>query len=223
APWPDAPHILAGRDLKAGGTWLGISKRTGRWALLTNYRERRTLEDIARQTASITIQEGLNSKKDAGSAEDDPSCSAERIGHSTRKAISRGVIVEEFLREDAEPRAYLESLEERGGFFEGFNVLAGEILPGVGVNTGDVYWYSNRSNADNRVPETQWDAATGFRKKEFAEHASMVQKVSPGVHVLSNALLDTPWPKVVTANQALGKELQKVFGASATPFSEDEL
>jgi uncharacterized protein with NRDE domain len=36
--WPDAPHIVAGRDLEGGGTWMGIS-REGRLAALTNYRE----------------------------------------------------------------------------------------------------------------------------------------------------------------------------------------
>ena len=34
--WPDAP-ILAGKDLNAGGTWLGLS-RNGRFAAVTNYR-----------------------------------------------------------------------------------------------------------------------------------------------------------------------------------------
>jgi len=34
--WPEG--MLAGRDLKAGGTWLGIDRR-GRFALLTNVRE----------------------------------------------------------------------------------------------------------------------------------------------------------------------------------------
>jgi uncharacterized protein with NRDE domain len=36
--WPDESNILAGRDLKWGGTWLGITK-TGRIAALTNYRD----------------------------------------------------------------------------------------------------------------------------------------------------------------------------------------
>jgi uncharacterized protein with NRDE domain len=35
--WPDKPGILAGRDLQAKGTWLGVSRR-GRFASVTNYR-----------------------------------------------------------------------------------------------------------------------------------------------------------------------------------------
>lgn len=34
--WPDAPHILGGRDLKAGGSWLAVH-RSGRVAVVTNY------------------------------------------------------------------------------------------------------------------------------------------------------------------------------------------
>jgi uncharacterized protein with NRDE domain len=36
--WPERPQILAGRDLVAGGTWLGID-RIGRIAALTNVHE----------------------------------------------------------------------------------------------------------------------------------------------------------------------------------------
>jgi len=36
--WEDAPEILAGRDLEAGGSWLGIT-RQGRFAALTNFRD----------------------------------------------------------------------------------------------------------------------------------------------------------------------------------------
>ena len=34
--WEDAPGLLAGRDLKAGGTWLGV-QANGRFAAVTNF------------------------------------------------------------------------------------------------------------------------------------------------------------------------------------------
>jgi uncharacterized protein with NRDE domain len=36
--WRDAPHVFAGRDLEAGGTWLGVSA-DGRFAAVTNFSE----------------------------------------------------------------------------------------------------------------------------------------------------------------------------------------
>ncbi len=36
--WADAPDLLAGKDLEAGGTWLGVT-RSGRFAAVTNYAE----------------------------------------------------------------------------------------------------------------------------------------------------------------------------------------
>jgi len=36
--WEDHPHVLAGRDLAAGGTWMGITD-TGRFAAVTNFRD----------------------------------------------------------------------------------------------------------------------------------------------------------------------------------------
>lgn len=49
APFAD---ILAGRDLDAGGTWLGI-RRDGRWALLTNVREGGRFDASAPSRGSI--------------------------------------------------------------------------------------------------------------------------------------------------------------------------
>lgn len=37
ARWQDEPGVIAGRDLRAGGTWMGVSD-AGRFALVTNYR-----------------------------------------------------------------------------------------------------------------------------------------------------------------------------------------
>ncbi|MGE5470573.1 MAG: NRDE family protein [Bacteroidota bacterium] len=36
--WPEAPQIIGGRDLEAGGTWLGVTDN-GRLAAVTNVRE----------------------------------------------------------------------------------------------------------------------------------------------------------------------------------------
>lgn len=38
ARWDDGSGIIAGRDLRAGGTWLGVTE-AGRFALLTNFRD----------------------------------------------------------------------------------------------------------------------------------------------------------------------------------------
>jgi len=36
--WSDAPDVLGGRDLRAGGTWLALA-RSGRFGLVTNFRD----------------------------------------------------------------------------------------------------------------------------------------------------------------------------------------
>ncbi len=36
--WEENPEILAGKDLEAGGTWMGINKK-GKWGVITNYRK----------------------------------------------------------------------------------------------------------------------------------------------------------------------------------------
>lgn len=44
--WANVPDILAGRDLQAGGSWMGVS-RGGRFAALTNFRNPASQRDDA--------------------------------------------------------------------------------------------------------------------------------------------------------------------------------
>jgi uncharacterized protein with NRDE domain len=37
--WPSPDGLLAGRDLAGGGTWLGVKRQDGRFALVTGFRE----------------------------------------------------------------------------------------------------------------------------------------------------------------------------------------
>jgi uncharacterized protein with NRDE domain len=74
--WPDQPDLLAGRDLEAGGTWLGIT-REGRMAALTNYRDPRLVrEDVPSRGKLVTqflesgqsVAEGLEQLRRVGAA-----------------------------------------------------------------------------------------------------------------------------------------------------------
>ncbi|MBU2053419.1 MAG: NRDE family protein [Proteobacteria bacterium] len=132
--WDDAPELLAGRDLKEGGTWLGIT-RTGRVAALTNYRDPATL------------------KKDAP---------------------SRGNLVSDYLRGRETPEDYLRRLESRAGGYNGFSLIVGDA--------DDLFYFSNRGG---RRPLT------------------------PGIHGLSNRLLDTPWPKIERGKRAFEALLEE--------------
>lgn len=44
--WVDHPSVLGGRDLEAGGTWMGIT-RNGNVSMLTNYRDPRNINPNA--------------------------------------------------------------------------------------------------------------------------------------------------------------------------------
>jgi uncharacterized protein with NRDE domain len=137
--WDDHRKVLAGRDLEAGGTWLGITL-DGRFAALTNYRN-----PADRRTG----------------------------------VPSRGALVADFLTGSARPAEYAKALEKRAASYNGFSLLVG--------NEGSLWFFSNRGSPPQRVP--------------------------PGVHGLSNHLLDTPWPKVEKAKTALSAHLREPFDA----------
>jgi uncharacterized protein with NRDE domain len=53
--WPDRPHILAGRDLQARGTWLGITA-DGQIAALTNFRDPNQLKPAAPSRGRLVVE-----------------------------------------------------------------------------------------------------------------------------------------------------------------------
>jgi len=53
--WPGAPHLLSGRDLKGGGTWLGIT-RGGRLGAVTNYRDPKSFKIGARSRGLVVTE-----------------------------------------------------------------------------------------------------------------------------------------------------------------------
>jgi uncharacterized protein with NRDE domain len=72
--WPSSPPILAGQDLMAGGTWLGMT-RSGRFAALTNYRDPEQRREDAPSRGSLvtsilesndTVQQSLDRLREVG-------------------------------------------------------------------------------------------------------------------------------------------------------------
>ena len=121
-------EFLAGRDLEAGGTWMGITRK-GRFAAITNFR--------------------------------DPA----RTAPGRR---SRGELPQRFLLGNDTPQDCLQAISARDADYAGFNLLLGD--------RNGLWYYSNSLPVDERCP----------------------RQLTAGVYGLSNALLDTPWPKVIT-------------------------
>lgn len=132
ARWNDAPTVVAGRDLQAGGTWLGLG-RAGRFAALTNIRQ-------------PGQPPGLR---------------------------SRGELVADFLGGAQPLDEYLARVSQHAADYAGFNLL---------LSDGQRLLYSSSSMA--------------------------AQPLLPGVYGLSNAGLDTPWPKLLKAREALARQLE---------------
>lgn len=50
--WNEHPKLLAGKDLKEGGTWVGIT-RSGKFAAITNFRDLSAIKDSAPSRGNI--------------------------------------------------------------------------------------------------------------------------------------------------------------------------
>lgn len=135
ARWPDAPQVIGGIDLEAGGTWLGATD-DGRFAAVTNVRE--------------------------------PGMSKGRR--------SRGGLTRDFLLGTASTADYAARID--GAQYAGFNLL---------LSDGEALVYSSNRDAPPRI-------------------------LQPGIYGLSNHLLDSPWPKLLTARQRFSAALADLPG-----------
>ncbi|NKB36683.1 MAG: hypothetical protein GKR93_05850 [Gammaproteobacteria bacterium] len=98
-----------------------------------------------------------------------------REGLSDKKALrSRGLLVSEFLRNDASFSSYIESCQAEAENYGGFNLLLGD--------ENGIYYLSNRD--------------------------SHHRKLGYGVYAVSNAEIDSDWPKVSAAREQLDDVVQ---------------
>ena len=140
---PDGTGVIAGRDLRDGGTWLGMSE-TGRVAMLTNVR-------------------------------------SANPGPGRR---SRGELPTRWLQSGGAWDALLS--DTAAADYGGFNLVVGDLA------TGFWAWVSNRDPARPHAEPTG-----GLHHR----------RLPPGVYGLSNAALDTPWPKTLRLKRALDQAL----------------
>lgn len=88
-------------------------------------------------------------------------------GDKRNDAPSRGRLVANYLSGTLSAQDYIREIGAKAQAYNGFNLLLGDA--------GQLVWYSNRGDGDPRNGAP----------------------LAPGIYGLSNALLDTPWPKVV--------------------------
>jgi uncharacterized protein with NRDE domain len=136
-----ATAIYAGRDLQAGGTWMGIAA-----AVSANSANP---PGPASRFAAITNIRAPSEKKST--------------------APSRGQLVSDYLASNLSPADYLEAIRANARQYNGFNLLLG--------NQHELIWFSNRAQDDVRNG----------------------QPLVPGIYGVSNAVLDTAWPKLIKA------------------------
>lgn len=108
-----------------------------------------------------------------------------RSAGSATGTRSRGELVARWLQADAPVDRFAEAVEPHA--YGGFNLVVGDL------QTGHWTWLCNR---DPQAPHS--DTSVALHRQDLA----------PGLYGLSNAVLDTPWPKTVRLKTALAQALQ---------------
>ena len=108
-----------------------------------------------------------------------------REGDALPALRSRGELVTQWLESRGDARAFVAGLESEHNHFGGFNLVLGDF------SRGHWTWVTNRSSQgpSQGVPWHQ-------------------QALAPGVYGLSNAALDSPWPKTTQLKSVLSQSLR---------------
>ncbi|KAK1440882.1 hypothetical protein QVD17_06715 [Tagetes erecta] len=106
-------------------------------------------------------------------------------------AKSRGDLPVRFLQSNKNPMEFAEEISKEADQYNGFNLLIADILSMTMV------YVTNRLKGDN----------------------CYISTVPPGVHVLSNASLDSPWPKAQRLEHGF-RDLLNEYGAGEIPIKE---
>ncbi|KAF5767253.1 putative transport and Golgi organization protein [Helianthus annuus] len=111
---------------------------------------------------------------------------------SISAAKSRGDLPVRFLQSKKSPMEFAEEVGNEADEYNGFNLIVADIL------SKNMVYVTNRLKG---------------------ESSSYMTRVSPGVHVLSNASLDTPWPKAQRLERGF-KDLLDEYGVGEIPIIE---
>jgi uncharacterized protein with NRDE domain len=102
---------------------------------------------------------------------------------------TRGELTTHFLQSDLSPQEYIQEKSRKFQQYNGFNLLIGDFSQ---AGTSSLQWLSNRVLVDGQIKNMQ----------------RLTSKSLPaGVYGLSNAMLDTPWPKVTHRVSAFAQTL----------------
>lgn len=117
-------------------------------------------------------------------------------GKKMADAPSRGHLVEGYLTQKGSAGQYLQGIEKNAYLYNGFNLLLGDPATG--------WWH-----ASNRT--------TPFaREIRHNDHASSVVRNGIEIIGLSNAVLGTPWPKLLRTTAGVFAALQSGSGQDLT-------
>ncbi|KAJ1411369.1 Transport and Golgi organization protein 2 [Sesbania bispinosa] len=111
--------------------------------------------------------------------------------HALPEAKSRGDLPVSFLKSRKHPKEFAESLKTEAHYYNGFNLIVAD------VSSKSMVYISNRPKGQKIT----------------------IEEVSPGLHVLTNARLDSPWHKALRLEASFKKQLAK-YGAGEIPQKE---